>query len=646
MKLEQFGLQAEYRSGQGRWLTLGKEEGLLRHELAPLQFKMLTEETIPHVLSMESEEIDFNVKLVYNLHAKLSLSEVIRNRKLSADKCLYYLHTAAACVSNSRNYMLSEAQFVLDSRFIFTSNLGADLHMLCVPLQEIPAASLESAWANLIQDMVTHLAVTERSRLQPLINKCMEPGFTAESLKKAIYTAMRNSKGEEYNSVKIESGIDYDEFWEEKLEGTAPPGTAQHRDRIHDFETHGRSDSGDFLEEAGVRLPKFAPSRVDDSAEMQEMPEESGGPDAVHFQSRRQDKNESVDLDRRYSEAAGIAGMDLYNADTENSGLERRHIPARERDQAATANGSARSSERLGAEPAWEQRGAAAAFSRQQSRGRPGAHGAAAARPAAAAPHAPAPHAGAAHPAPSQASPGESAAASAAAAAPAGPILGARARTGALGAASLIIAMIWNAYLSAPAQPLLYICSGATLLVLAAAFALLAIGMPGMANRSAEEVTAASTSRGLAPATEPVSLERHYAALGERTTLLMPPAPPHSAADETVFLGQPAAASSNQQERWPVLEAMRGGRKETILLDTASFMIGRGETDVHYVEDVPGVSRVHAEIIRMTEGYAVKDLNSRNGTFLNGERISPYQSVYLSDGDVIRIVHTEFIFRT
>ncbi|WP_068775629.1 DUF6382 domain-containing protein [Paenibacillus sp. FJAT-26967] len=645
MKLEQFGLQAEFRSGQGRWLTLGREEGLLRHDLAPLQFKMLTEEAIPHVLPLDSEEIDFKVKLVYNLHAKLSLREVIANRELSADKCLHYLHAAAACVSNSRNYMLSEAQFVLDSRFIFTSSLGADLHMLCVPLIEIPAAPLESAWADLIQDMFMHLAVNERSRLQPLIDRCMEPGFTAEALKKAIYSAITNSKSKDYGSVSIDACIDHDVDWGEKADGAAPPWTEHHLDRIHDYETNGRSDSGDFLRGAGLSLPRFVPSRVEGPAEMQGMPKESGGPDAGHFQSRWQEESKRMDLQRQHSESAGIEGMDVFNADTRSSsGMERRHVPARGREHAATANGSASSSERLGAGPAWEQRGAAVAFSRQQSRSRPGAHGAAAARPAAAAPQAPAPHAGAAHPAPSHAAPDESAAALAAADAP-GPMLGTRARTGALGAASLIIAMIWNAYLSAPAPPLLYICSGATLLVLDAAFALLAIGLPGRANRSAVEASAASASRGVTPANEPVSLEQHYAALGERTTLLVPPAPPHSA-DETVFLGQPATVSSKQQERWPVLEVMRGGRKETILLDTVSFIIGRGEGDVHYVEDMLGVSRVHAEIIRMTEGYAVRDLNSRNGTFLNSDRISSYQSVCLSDGDVIRIVHTEFIFRT
>ncbi|MFE4571449.1 FHA domain-containing protein [Paenibacillus chitinolyticus] len=90
---------------------------------------------------------------------------------------------------------------------------------------------------------------------------------------------------------------------------------------------------------------------------------------------------------------------------------------------------------------------------------------------------------------------------------------------------------------------------------------------------------------------------------------------------------------------------MREGRKETILLDADSFIIGRGGGDADYIEDVLGISRIHAQFLRTPEGYAVKDLGSRNGTFLNDGMLVPYQMVALKDGDVVRIIHTEFSFR-
>ncbi|MFS0838169.1 FHA domain-containing protein [Paenibacillus sp. 1P03SA] len=232
------------------------------------------------------------------------------------------------------------------------------------------------------------------------------------------------------------------------------------------------------------------------------------------------------------------------------------------------------------------------------------------------------------------------------AAASAGPLRGSRAKILALGGAFLIIGMIWNAYFSAPGTPLLYISSGVTLLALDAAYILLAVGLPGRRNSQSKEA-ASSGSSPYPPVAEqePVSLEQYYARLGERTTLLAPPLSAPATADETVFLGAETAPPS-ANFRHPVLEVMREGRKETILLDTDSFIIGRGEGDADYIEDVLGISRIHAQFIRTTEGYAVKDLGSRNGTFLNEGMLVPYQLVPLKDGDVVRMVYTEFSFRS
>ena len=47
----------------------------------------------------------------------------------------------------------------------------------------------------------------------------------------------------------------------------------------------------------------------------------------------------------------------------------------------------------------------------------------------------------------------------------------------------------------------------------------------------------------------------------------------------------------------------------------------------------PGVSRRHAQISQRGDQYIVEDLNSSNGTFLNGQRITG--SAPLKSGDVI-----------
>ena len=70
--------------------------------------------------------------------------------------------------------------------------------------------------------------------------------------------------------------------------------------------------------------------------------------------------------------------------------------------------------------------------------------------------------------------------------------------------------------------------------------------------------------------------------------------------------------------------------------------IGRGETNQLILQD-PFVSRHHARIeYKKEKGFFIlKDMNSKNGLFLNGNRI--YQAV-LSDKDAIKIGETVFFF--
>ncbi len=60
------------------------------------------------------------------------------------------------------------------------------------------------------------------------------------------------------------------------------------------------------------------------------------------------------------------------------------------------------------------------------------------------------------------------------------------------------------------------------------------------------------------------------------------------------------------------------------------------------VLEVGAVSRQHARIIRSENGYYLEDLNSRNGTFLNNQRVIGRQP--LRDGDQIRMCDLLFAF--
>ncbi|MFD1175219.1 DUF6382 domain-containing protein [Paenibacillus puldeungensis] len=81
---------------------------------------------------------------------------------------------------------------------------------------------------------------------------------------------------------------------------------------------------------------------------------------------------------------------------------------------------------------------------------------------------------------------------------------------------------------------------------------------------------------------------------------------------------------------------------ERIPLKAGSFVIGRSEEIVQYVESTHGVSRAHVEIMNRREGCSLKDLGSRNGTLLNGEQMAPYKEYPIEQGDVFRLADVSF----
>ena len=72
-------------------------------------------------------------------------------------------------------------------------------------------------------------------------------------------------------------------------------------------------------------------------------------------------------------------------------------------------------------------------------------------------------------------------------------------------------------------------------------------------------------------------------------------------------------------------------------LDRGETVMGRSPTTDLQLQDV-GVSRNHARMTRVGDKVFVEDLQSANGTFLNGERISVAQQ--LEDGDKITLGST------
>lgn len=74
------------------------------------------------------------------------------------------------------------------------------------------------------------------------------------------------------------------------------------------------------------------------------------------------------------------------------------------------------------------------------------------------------------------------------------------------------------------------------------------------------------------------------------------------------------------------------------------FCIGSKEKGNDGVIDVPVISRYHAKIVKTNNEYMIEDLNSKNGTTVNGKMLEYRNPVFLKSGDRINFADVPYQF--
>ncbi len=75
------------------------------------------------------------------------------------------------------------------------------------------------------------------------------------------------------------------------------------------------------------------------------------------------------------------------------------------------------------------------------------------------------------------------------------------------------------------------------------------------------------------------------------------------------------------------------------------FLIGKSDIHADGVILSDSVSRVHAKIYEINGKSFIEDMNSKNGTYVNGARISPNEKIELCSGDKIRFAASEYVYQ-
>jgi hypothetical protein len=113
--------------------------------------------------------------------------------------------------------------------------------------------------------------------------------------------------------------------------------------------------------------------------------------------------------------------------------------------------------------------------------------------------------------------------------------------------------------------------------------------------------------------------------IGPEVPLPPVPVPPVTIGWELVVVRTPTGSGLEPQQRLPLKGRTRIGR--------------HGAIDIKILD--PKVSRQHADIDVKADGCTITDLESSNGTFINGKRMTTPQT--LQPGDAVKIGDTYFV---
>lgn len=92
------------------------------------------------------------------------------------------------------------------------------------------------------------------------------------------------------------------------------------------------------------------------------------------------------------------------------------------------------------------------------------------------------------------------------------------------------------------------------------------------------------------------------------------------------------------------LVSREAGEFATIYLNDELTVIGKLENACDAVIELPTVSRIHAKVRKRDGNYYLSDMNSRNGTSVNGRLLLPEEEYQLQAEDEVDFAQARYVF--
>ena len=125
------------KNGQYLVFSSKNQQPLKEEDLSALQVRMIESNHIPRILPIKIEEIDFKVKIQYNITSKRMLRLYTKEQPLSMNEYFSLFINMIRTIEESNVYMLNEENYILKEEFIFIGKDVHDVYLTYLPLQTV-----------------------------------------------------------------------------------------------------------------------------------------------------------------------------------------------------------------------------------------------------------------------------------------------------------------------------------------------------------------------------------------------------------------------------------------------------------------------------------------------------------------------------
>lgn len=192
-----YDLSYDFIQQNGNYMVfIEKNKRLLESDdLVSLQMKMIRSNVIPFFVPLIIEEMDFKVRLHYEITSKKMFSVYLKEKALSRTEYYALFLKIIEVLEDSQLYLLDQNSYLLKQDFIFIGKDIQDVFLTYLPLKGI---SGKGPVVEELKDLLIHVASQtdglKGSEFKSILRFVDEPSFNLGSLKELLTELQSNQK--------------------------------------------------------------------------------------------------------------------------------------------------------------------------------------------------------------------------------------------------------------------------------------------------------------------------------------------------------------------------------------------------------------------------------------------------------------------